>query len=66
MQKNSTHTIRSALISVVGEIQKPVIWDAAIDQPVRRDQQLQWLISFAVLHINRSVTVKHLFEVFVD
>ena len=36
MWKNSAYTIRSALISVVGKVQKCVVWDAALDQQVRR------------------------------
>ena len=42
--QNSAYTIRSALISEVGEVQKCVVWDAALDQPERRVQQLQWLV----------------------
>ena len=52
-----------ALISVVGGVQKSVVWDTPLDQPMKHDQQLQRLVSFAVKQLNIS---KQKFEAFID
>ena len=56
--QRTANTIRSALISVVGEVQMCAVWDAALDQPERRVPTAPVAdYSFAVLFLSCSVNI---------